>query len=69
MMGLTSTGYGFIEFEDKRDAEDAIRDLDGLQFFNPQNTLYNLFTNRKQPARSSHSGGVGTWWQEWYDRF
>eukprot|EP00026_Physarum_polycephalum_P016082 Phypoly_transcript_16917.p1 GENE.Phypoly_transcript_16917~~Phypoly_transcript_16917.p1 ORF type:complete len:238 (+),score=19.82 Phypoly_transcript_16917:66-716(+) len=23
------SGYGFIEFEDKRDAEDAIRDLDG----------------------------------------
>eukprot|EP01111_Echinosteliopsis_oligospora_P005038 TRINITY_DN181_c0_g1_i2.p2 TRINITY_DN181_c0_g1~~TRINITY_DN181_c0_g1_i2.p2 ORF type:complete len:134 (-),score=23.89 TRINITY_DN181_c0_g1_i2:526-873(-) len=26
------SGFGFIEFDDQRDAEDAIRDLDGSEF-------------------------------------
>ena len=26
------SGYGFVEFEDRRDAEDALHDLDGKEY-------------------------------------
>jgi len=48
---VTSTGgtYGFCEFEDKRDAEDAVKDLDGKTYMGSR--------VRVEHARDSRGGG------------
>jgi len=53
-------GFGFVEFEDKRDAEDSVRQLNSIDFMGNRLAVEMSYSSQgERPARSRNSGGGG----------
>ena len=51
-MNFLSKGFGFIEFEDSRDAEEAVRNLDG-NTLNGNQLKVEMSNGKKRPRRDN----------------
>ncbi|XP_059218123.1 serine-arginine protein 55 isoform X4 [Stomoxys calcitrans] len=58
---LIKNGYGFVEFEDYRDADDAVYELNGKELLGERVVV--------EPARGTARGGGGGGHRDRYDRY
>jgi len=58
---LVKTGYGFVEFDDHRDADDAVYDMDGRDLLGERITVEIARGTRRERSRDRRRGSRAPW--------